>query len=119
MRWRSCASPVKTRPDQGRLWQEVAVRALTRTVAESPAFSRAIVVVLVINAIALGCRTAESVSTSLDPLLIGIEAAVVAIFVAEMAIKITACRGSFFCRPCRRPARCSCCEPCGSCGRSG
>lgn len=72
------------------------MRALTRTVAESPAFNRAIVVVLVINAIALGCRTAESVSKSLDPLLISVEAAVVAIFVAEMAIKITAFGGSFF-----------------------
>jgi voltage-gated sodium channel len=72
------------------------VRALTRGIAESPAFNRAIVAVLVINAIALGCRTAESVSRSLDPLLIGIEATVVAIFVVEMVIKITAFGTSFF-----------------------
>lgn len=72
------------------------MRALTRTIADSPVFNRAIVAVLVINAIALGCRTAESVSRSLDPLLIGIEAAVVAIFVAEMAIKIRAFGLTFF-----------------------
>ena len=72
------------------------MRALTRGIAESPAFNRAIVVVLVVNAVALGCRTAESVSRSLDPLLITIEATVVAIFVAEMAVKIHAFRGAFF-----------------------
>lgn len=65
----------------------------------SPAFNRAIVAVLVVNAIALGCRTAESVSRSLDPLLIGIEATVVAIFVAEMVIRIHAMGREFFSDP--------------------
>jgi len=72
------------------------VRALARGVAERPAFNRMIVVVLVLNAVALGLRTAESVSRSLDPLLIGVESAVVAIFVVEMAIKILAFGRGFF-----------------------
>ena len=73
-----------------------AAREVTRAIAMSPAFNRAIVAVLVINAIALGCRTAESVSRSLDPLLIGIEVTVVAIFVVEMVIRIHAMGREFF-----------------------
>ncbi len=72
------------------------MRAVARSIASSPVFNRAIVGVLVVNAVALGCRTAESVSRSLDPLLIGIEVTAVAIFVVEMIIKITAFGRSFF-----------------------
>lgn len=69
---------------------------LAKAITDQPWFNRVIVVVLVVNAIALGGRTAESVSRSLDPLLIGIEVAVVAIFVVEMVIKITAYGRGFF-----------------------
>jgi len=72
------------------------VRAMARTIASSPMFNRAIVAVLVVNAVALGCRTAESVSRSLDPLLIGIEVAVVVVSVLEMIIKIAAYDRTFF-----------------------
>jgi voltage-gated sodium channel len=72
------------------------MRASCRSIAEAPWFSRVIVGVLVINAIAIGLRTAASVSRSLDPLLVGIEVAVVAIFVVEMAIKITGYGRGFF-----------------------
>jgi voltage-gated sodium channel len=67
-----------------------------REIAEAPWFSRVIVGVLVVNAIALGLRTAASVSKSLDPLLVTIEAAVVVIFVIEMIIKITGLGRAFF-----------------------
>lgn len=72
------------------------MRTWCQRVVDAPWFNRVIVVVLVINAIALGLRTAASVSASLDPLLIGIEATVVAIFVVEMIIKITALGRGFF-----------------------
>jgi voltage-gated sodium channel len=72
------------------------MRARCQRLVDAPWFNRTIVIVLVINAIALGCRTAASVSASLDPLLIGIEVAVVAIFVVEMIIKITALGRTFF-----------------------
>ncbi|MPZ84979.1 MAG: ion transporter [Actinophytocola sp.] len=72
------------------------MRARARAVAEAPWFSRVIVGVLVINAIALGLRTAASVSRSLDPLLSAVEFAVVAIFVVEMIIKVAGFGRSFF-----------------------
>ena len=72
------------------------MRATCRSIAEAPWFSRVIVGVLVINAIAIGLRTAASVSRSLDPLLVAIEVAVVVIFVVEMAIKITGFGPGFF-----------------------
>ncbi len=72
------------------------VRARARARADAPWFSRLIVGVLVVNAIAIGLRTASSVSKSLDPLLVGTEIAVVVIFVVEMIIKITGHGRSFF-----------------------
>lgn len=72
------------------------MRAWARAVVDAPWFSRVIVGVLVINAIALGLRTAASVSVSLDPVLSAVEFAVVAIFVVEMIIKITGLGRSFF-----------------------
>jgi voltage-gated sodium channel len=72
------------------------VRERCRAIAEAPWFSRVVVAVLLVNAIAIGMRTAESVSRSLDPLLVGTEVAVVVIFVVEMIIKITGFRGEFF-----------------------
>lgn len=72
------------------------MRVLARNLAERPAFNRVIVVVLMVNAVALGLRTAESVSRSLDPVLIGVESAVVAIFVVEMVVKIAAFGRGFF-----------------------
>jgi voltage-gated sodium channel len=72
------------------------VRSRCRALADAPWFSRVIVGVLVVNAIAIGLRTASSVSTSLDPLLVAIEVGVVVVFVAEMVIKIVGSGRSFF-----------------------
>lgn len=72
------------------------MRERCRALAEAPWFSRVIVGVLVVNAIAIGLRTAASVSRSLDPMLVTIEVVVVVIFVVEMAIKITAFGRGFF-----------------------
>ncbi len=72
------------------------MRAACRDIAAAPWFSRVIVGVLVINAIAIGLRTAASVSRSLDPLLVAIEVAVVAIFVVEMFVKIAGLGRAFF-----------------------
>jgi voltage-gated sodium channel len=72
------------------------LRERCRAIAEAPWFSRVIVVVLLVNAVALGMGTAESVSRSLDPLLVAAEVAVVVIFVVEMVIKIIGLRGAFF-----------------------
>jgi voltage-gated sodium channel len=72
------------------------VRAWCRRMVENAWFNRVIVAVLLANAIAIGMRTAASVSRSLDPLLVGIEVAVVVIFVLEMIIKITGYGVGFF-----------------------
>jgi voltage-gated sodium channel len=72
------------------------VRSRCRAIAEAPWFSRVVVAVLVVNAVAIGLNTAASVSRSLDPFLVATEVAVVTIFVVEMAIKITGFGRGFF-----------------------
>jgi voltage-gated sodium channel len=74
----------------------VRARERCRVIAEASWFSRVIVVVLLVNAIALGMGTAKSVSNSLDPLLVTTEVAVVVIFVIEMIIKIAGLGRDFF-----------------------
>lgn len=72
------------------------LRIRCRMLADRPWFNRVIVGVLLVNAVALGMRTAASVSASLDPLLVSTEVAVVVIFVVEMTIKIIGYGREFF-----------------------
>ena len=71
-------------------------RAGLAAIAEDARFQRAIIVLIVVNAITLGLETSPAVMTSVGPALIALDHVVLAIFVAELAIRIGAYGWSFF-----------------------
>lgn len=67
-----------------------------RHLIEHPLFTRAIVGLIVFNGIILGLETVPAVNNRFGPLLHTIDAAILAIFVAELALRLVAYRLAFF-----------------------
>ena len=67
-----------------------------RTLIESNAFTAAIMVLIVTNAITLALETSPSVMASVGPALLAFDKAVLAIFVLELAAKMAVYRSDFF-----------------------
>ncbi len=72
------------------------LRGRLAAIAESPRFQRAIIALIVVNAITLGLETSPAVMASAGPALIALDRVVLAIFVVELAIRIGAWGRSFF-----------------------
>ncbi len=72
------------------------VRRRVGTFMESPPVARAITAVIVFNAITLGLETSSSVMERVGPLLLFLDRAVLAIFVAELLTKLFAFGWRFF-----------------------
>lgn len=68
--------------------------ALLRLV-ENRIFQRAILTLIVVNAIILGLETVPSVMTAVGPVLIALDQVLLAVFVAELALKLAAYRAAF------------------------
>ena len=66
------------------------------TLAEDTRFQRTIIVLIVVNAITLGLETSPSVMASVGSVLVALDRVVLAVFVAELAIRIGAYGWSFF-----------------------
>ena len=71
-------------------------RGRLAVLAEDSRFQRAIIVLIVVNAIALGLETSPAIMSAAGPALVALDHVVLAIFVAELAIRIGACGWSFF-----------------------
>ena len=71
-------------------------RCRLAALAEDSRFQRAIIVLIVVNAITLGLETFPAIMASAGPALVVLEHVVLAIFVAELAIRIGAYGRSFF-----------------------
>ena len=71
-------------------------RGRLAALAEDSRFQRAIIVLIVVNAITLGLETSPSIMASVGPALVVLDHVVLAIFVAELAIRIGAYGRSFF-----------------------
>ena len=76
-----------------------AVRSRLRAFIEAPATGRAIVVVIVLNAIVIGLETSPTAMAAAGGLLRAIDTLALAIFVAEIAIKLIVYRAGFFRAP--------------------
>lgn len=63
---------------------------------ESRAVQRVVIAVILINAVALGIQTAPDLSGTAQAWLTGLDRACLAVFVAELAIKVYAFRRAFF-----------------------
>ena len=71
-------------------------RGRLAALAEDSWFQRAIIVLIVVNAITLGLETSPAIMASAGPMLVMLDHAVLAIFVAELAIRIGAYGRGFF-----------------------
>ena len=72
------------------------LRGRLAAIAEDARFQRAIIVLIVVNAITLGLETSPAVMASVGPALVALDHAVLAVFVAELAIRIGAYGRDFF-----------------------
>ena len=74
----------------------LALRGRLAAVAENPRFQRAIIALIVVNAITLGLETSPEVMAAAGPALIMLDHAMLTVFVIEIAIRIGAYGRSFF-----------------------
>ena len=72
-----------------------------RTLIESRRFEAAITTLIIVNAITLGLETSTTVMARFGGLLMALDAAVLAVFVIELAARFVVYRGAFFRDPWR------------------
>ena len=72
------------------------LRARARGFAESNLFQRTILVIIMVNAIVLGIETSEAAMASYGPLLMALDQIALAIFVAEILLKLYALGLGYF-----------------------
>ncbi|MEM9999544.1 MAG: ion transporter [Pseudomonadota bacterium] len=70
-------------------------------IVESDRFERIVIAIIIINAIMLGLETVPAVMDRVGPLLLGLDRAILAFFVAELAAKFAVYRTRFFHSPWR------------------
>ena len=75
---------------------ETSLRARAQRLVEDPRFTKAIMIVIVMNAVTLGLETSDWVMGAVGPVLLALDKAALAIFVVEILIKLFAYRLSFF-----------------------
>ena len=72
------------------------LRGRLAAIAENPRFQRIIIVLIVANAVTLGLETFPAIMASAGSVLVALDHAMLAVFVAELAIRIGAYGRSFF-----------------------
>ncbi|MDX8048535.1 ion transporter [Lentzea sp. BCCO 10_0798] len=72
------------------------VRERVRTVVDGERFQRAIIAVIIVNAIVLGCETSPALVASYGGLLNALDHAALAVFVVELVARLYAHRLEFF-----------------------
>jgi voltage-gated sodium channel len=77
------------------------LRERLRALVESAAFEHTIMVLNIINAFTLGLETSERAMAAAGPLLVGLDRAILAVFVFELAIRFYVRRLAFFRDPWR------------------
>ncbi|MCQ0987011.1 ion transporter [Jiella marina] len=77
------------------------LRERLRALIETSAFERAIMALIILNAVTLGLETSERAMAAAGPLLIAVDRLILAIFVIELAIRFYVRRLAFFRDPWR------------------
>ncbi|SDX53929.1 voltage-gated sodium channel [Albimonas donghaensis] len=77
------------------------LRDRLRNVLDAPAFERAIVGLILLNALTLGLETSASVNAAIGPMLFALDRAILAVFVVELALRLYVRRLAFFNDPWR------------------
>ncbi|MDF2233905.1 ion transporter [Albimonas sp. CAU 1670] len=81
--------------------QRASLRDRLRDLVDAPAFERAIVALIVANALILGLETSPSAMEAIGPVLVALDRAILAVFVAEIALRLYVRRLAFFRDPWR------------------
>jgi len=76
-------------------------RERLRALVDSPAFERAVIALILINAVTLGLETSERAMETAGPLLVALDRAILAVFVLELAPRLYVRRLAFFRDPWR------------------
>jgi voltage-gated sodium channel len=63
---------------------------------ESERFKKAVILLIVINAVLLGVETAQILAPAARELVVGLNQTILGLFVIELILRITALRGRFF-----------------------
>ncbi len=71
-------------------------RARLLALTDAPRFQRTVIALIVINAAILGLETSPAVMERVGPALLGLDGLILAVFVAEIAMRIGAHGGAFF-----------------------
>lgn len=77
------------------------LRDRARALVEAPAFERAVVVLIVVNAVTLGLETSGAAMAAAGELLHALDKAILAAFVAELCLRLYVRRAAFFRDPWR------------------
>ena len=77
------------------------LRERLRALVDHPAFERAVIALIIVNAITLGLETSDEVMMAVGQLLIALDRAILAIFVIELIIRFYVRRLAFFRDPWR------------------
>ncbi len=78
---------------------ELARHERVRRFLERPAVQRAVILVIVVNAITIGCETSATLMAQAGDLLVAVDHVALAIFAVEIAARLYAYRRSFFADP--------------------
>jgi len=67
-----------------------------RRLIEHPATQRIVIVLILVNAVALGLETSDTVMAQVGPALLALDRAILALFVVEIAVRLAVHRTAFF-----------------------
>ncbi|MGM0584468.1 MAG: ion transporter [Pseudomonadota bacterium] len=77
------------------------LRDRLRRLVDSPRFERVIIALIALNAVTLGLETSERAMAAAGPALVALDRAILAVFVAELALRLFVRRAAFFRDPWR------------------
>ncbi|MBY0422269.1 MAG: hypothetical protein K2Q06_08190, partial [Parvularculaceae bacterium] len=72
------------------------MRERLRHIIEDRRFEAAVTIVIILNAVTLGLETSKTAMAAAGPLLLALDKAFLAVFIAEIAAKLFVHRAAFF-----------------------
>lgn len=77
------------------------LRDRLRSLVDAPAFERAVIALIALNAVTLGLETSATAMAAIGPALLALDSAILAVFVVELLLRLYVRRAAFFQDPWR------------------